>query len=169
MILWVAPTLFILVALMFGVPILLHHDLQRAERLSIRMRSLHPDAGPDALAPARKPSTVLRTVTAIGEAFARSGVLSARTLEHLRQTLQVADFRNANGLGLFVGTKLLLVVGLPFLGVVLLLVLGIELPHQLIVLAVAAIIGLLAPTRPCSICASATCAGWKPACRTHSI
>ncbi len=36
---------------------------------------------------------MLRVVTAIGETIARSGALSTRTLEELRQTLQVAGFR----------------------------------------------------------------------------
>ena len=55
----------------------------------------------------------LRIVTAIGEAIARSGILSLKTLAELRQTLHVAGFRGGSGLGLFVGTKLLLVIALP--------------------------------------------------------
>ena len=42
-----------------------------------------------------------------------AALLLQPNLEELRQTLHVAGFRGGHGLGLFVGTKLLLVVGLP--------------------------------------------------------
>jgi len=92
-------------------------------------------------------SAPLRIITALGEAIARSGALSARTLEDLRQTLQVAGFRARHGLGLFVGAKLLLMVGLPLATLALPWLLHRELPYKPIVMAVAAVIGMLAPDK----------------------
>jgi tight adherence protein C len=83
----------------------------------------------------------------IGEFIARSGALSTRTLEELRQTLQVAGFRGGHGLGLFVGTKLLLIVGLPLATQALPWLLHRDIPYPAVVLAVAAVTGLLAPDK----------------------
>ncbi len=58
---------------------------------------------------------LLRLVSAVGTAIARSGALSEKTLSELQQTLVVAGFRSHNGLGLFVGSKILLFVVLPLL------------------------------------------------------
>jgi tight adherence protein C len=92
-------------------------------------------------------SPVLGFVTAIGEAIARSGALSARTLEELRQTLHVAGFRGDHGLGLFVGTKLLLVIGLPLPVLIAVWLLHLNVPYPTAVAAVAAGVGLLAPDK----------------------
>lgn len=57
----------------------------------------------------------LQLVAAIGTTLARSGALSTGTLGQLEQTLMSAGLRGANGLGLFVGCKLLLLLLLPAL------------------------------------------------------
>jgi len=90
---------------------------------------------------------LLWIITAIGGVIARSGALSNRTLDELRQTLHVAGFRGERGLGLFVGTKMLLVVTLPLAALVVPWLLHITVPYQSAVLAVAAGIGLLAPDK----------------------
>jgi len=60
-------------------------------------------------------SGLLRMVATIGTALARSGLLSTGTLAQLEETLTSAGLRGANGLGLFVGSKLLLLACLPAL------------------------------------------------------
>jgi tight adherence protein C len=55
----------------------------------------------------------LRLVALIGMTLARSGLLSSGTISQLEQTLISAGLRGANGLGLFVGFKLLFLAGLP--------------------------------------------------------
>ncbi|MFI4983098.1 MAG: type II secretion system F family protein, partial [Nevskiales bacterium] len=133
--------------MVLGLPLLLFRALRRAERLSMRLRMVQP--GSDVAQPEtedRLPAP-LRIITAIGEAIARSGALSTRTLEELRQTLQVAGFRGGHGLGLFVGTKLLLVVGLPLASLALPWLLDRDIPYKPAVLALAAGIGLLAPDK----------------------
>lgn len=142
---WVLPALLLGCALILGLTLWLWRDLGRSERLSRRLHmarhsvmAIEPETG-DSL------PTLLRLVTALGETIARSGVLSSRTLEDLRQTLHIAGFRGAHGLGLFVGTKLLLVLGLPMIALFLAWLFGLALPFPALILGGFAGIGLLAP------------------------
>ncbi|HUA77718.1 MAG TPA: type II secretion system F family protein [Acetobacteraceae bacterium] len=57
----------------------------------------------------------LRLVALVGTAIARSGLLSTRTITEFEQTLLAAGFRGGNGLGLFVGGKLLLLASAPIM------------------------------------------------------
>ncbi len=125
----------------------LWREAVQAARLSARLRAIRHAIRPEeaeARADAGLPGPV-ESVAALGEAVARSGIVSSRTLEELRQTLRVSGFRGARGLGLFVGAKLLLTAGLP--GAVLLVtaVLGVELLNATAVLAAAGGVGLLLP------------------------
>lgn len=87
----------------------------------------------------------LKIVSTVGFAIARSGILSAKTLQQLRHTLRIAGFRSARSLGVFVGTKLLLLVGVPIF------IFSVEAPLSVSKLVVAvsvggaAVVGLLAP------------------------
>lgn len=63
-------------------------------------------------------SGLLTPVAALGSVIARSGFLSMRTLADLQRTLQAAGLRGGAGLSLFVGAKLLLLLGLPAAAVV---------------------------------------------------
>jgi tight adherence protein C len=90
-------------------------------------------------------SGLVRLVALIGTAIARSGLLSTRTIIEFEQTLLSAGFRGGNGLGLFVGSKLLLVgalplVALPTLG-------SLPLPHLLrdALIVGSGVLGLIAP------------------------
>jgi tight adherence protein C len=148
---WLAPA--VASALTGGLVVVLtllllfYRDLRRAERLSNRLRLARRSALPAEREPGPELSALVRVVTAVGGAIARSGALSTRTLEELRQTLQVAGFRGSHGLGLFVGAKLLLVVGLPLVTLAPRWLLDLEIPHHTVFAAVAAGIGLLAPDR----------------------
>lgn len=144
---WLAPALICGSAVVLALAWLLWRDLSRSERLSARLRMVRTGGRAAELEPGAGLSPLLAIVTAIGETIARSGALSSRTLEELRQTLHVAGFRGEHGLGLFVGTKLLLVIGLPLLPVAGVWVLHINVPHPAVVVAVAAVIGLLAPDK----------------------
>jgi tight adherence protein C len=144
---WLGPALAGGIAVVLGLSLLLYRDQRRSERLSMRLRTVQPGAAtgePDSEAGLAAP---LRIVTAIGEAIARSGALSTKTLEELRQTLHVAGFRGRHGLGLFVGTKLLLVVGLPLATLLLPWLLHRNIPFPAAIVAVAAGVGLLAPDK----------------------
>jgi tight adherence protein C len=144
---WLGPALAVGVAMVLGLSLLLYRDQRRTERLSMRLRMVQPDpAARDRETEAGLPAP-LRIITTIGEFIARSGALSTRTLEELRQTLQVAGFRGGHGLGLFVGTKLLLIVALPLATQAVPWLLHRDIPYPAVVLAVAAATGLLAPDK----------------------
>jgi tight adherence protein C len=147
MIPWLAIALVGGIAVVLGLSLILYQDMRRSDRLSRRLRMVQ--RGPNQPEPEPEDGLPgpLRIVTAIGEAIARSGALSDKTLEDLRQTLHVAGFRGSHPLGLFVGTKLLLVVGLPLVVLVLPWLLGRDIPYQAAMLAMAAGIGLLAPDK----------------------
>jgi tight adherence protein C len=134
-------------AVVLGLSLVLYRDLRRTERLSMRLRMVQPGAAAPASHIEAELAAPLRIVTAIGEAIARSGALSTKTLEELRQTLHIAGFRGRHGLGLFVGTKLLLVVGLPLATLALPWLAHRELPFPPALLAIATGTGLLAPDK----------------------
>jgi tight adherence protein C len=143
---WVALAPAVGLALIVSL-LLLWRDQRRADRLALRLRMVRPDAGlaePDAGEGLAVP---LRIITAIGEAIARSGILSNKTLLELRQTLHVAGFRGGYGLGLFVGTKLLLVTLMPLAAFLIPLLLRYHPPFHAAIIGLTAIIGLLAPDK----------------------
>ncbi len=88
--------------------LLVQHN--RAERIRWRLRIV---SGGVPSEPASSQQWLIAFVTTLGTAVARSGLLSTGTLAQLEQTLQAAGLRGGNGLGLFVGCKLLLLAGLP--------------------------------------------------------
>ena len=130
-----------------GLLLMLYRDLRRTERLSLRLRMVQPGAAVRGGEIEAELAAPLRIVTAIGEAIARSGALSTKTLDELRQALHVAGFRGRHGLGLFVGTKLLLVVGLPLATLTLPWLVHRELPYPAAILSIVTGIGLLAPDK----------------------
>jgi tight adherence protein C len=144
---WLGPALAGGVAVVLGLSLLLYRDQRRTERLSMRLRMVQPSAAAREREIEAGLSAPLRIVTAIGEAIASSGAHSTRTLEELQQTLQIAGFRGRHGLGLFVGTKLLLVVGLPLATLALPWLLHRDIPYPSAMLSLAAGIGLLAPDK----------------------
>jgi tight adherence protein C len=133
--------------LMLGLALLLFRDLRRSDRMSARLRMARSGGGPAETQTGAGLSPLLRIIVVIGETIARSGALSTRTLEDLRQTLHVAGFRGDHGLGLFVGTKLLLVIGLPLAVLAGVLLSHRNVPHLVAYVAGAAAIGLLAPDK----------------------
>lgn len=89
----------------------------------------------------------LRPVARLGEAVARSGLLSTKTLADLQTALQLAGLGGRAGVGLFVGAKLLLLLGLPVLVLVVTQRLGLFEDHRAIPMAGAAVLGLLLPDK----------------------
>ena len=142
---WLAVVLSCGLAVVLGLALLLWRDMRYASRLSKRLQMVRLGTGPVAPAPGDSPPPMLRMITALGETIARSGALSDKTLDELRQTLHVAGFRGAHSLGLFVGTKVLLVIALPLAVLGLAWLLRLPLPYPVAILAVAAGMGLLAP------------------------
>jgi tight adherence protein C len=94
---------------------LMLRQIQRQDRLARRIRLVHRSAGQttDVIEPSGP--LLLRVIASLGTAIARSGLLSTGTIADLEETLVMAGFRRGHGLGLFVGSKLLLMTCLPML------------------------------------------------------
>ena len=115
------------------------------KRLTARLATARHAAGLASEGAGIDSSAPLQWVSALGNAVARSGVLSDKTVHELEAALAIAGFRGQSGLGLFVGSKLLLFAGLPVMmwfGLAAFGVLGI--PHLGLTVA-AAVAGLLGP------------------------
>ncbi|MDA8051443.1 MAG: type II secretion system F family protein [Rhodospirillales bacterium] len=126
---------------------LLLQAVGRQNRFHARVRLVQASAG---LTTAEPPVTIaghgfLRVVAMIGTAIARSGLLSTRTLLEFQQTLFSAGFRGPNGLGLFVGGKLLLLCLLPLVAFPLLQSMHLPVLLRNILILGSGALGLLAP------------------------
>jgi len=87
----------------------------------------------------------MAVLTLLGRFIGQSGLLPARTLAELKQTLVASGFRGSDGLWLFIGAKITAFIGLPLVALF-------ALPHasgsgvtRLAILAAIATGGLLAP------------------------
>jgi len=134
-----------LLVMMFAGVLL--QSVGRQNQFQARIRHVQASAGLIAAEPpgAASGSGVLGVIAMLGTAIARSGLLSTRTLLEFQQTLFSSGFRGANGLGLFVGSKLLLLCILPLLAF---LALGsVHMPALLrnVVILGSGGVGLLAP------------------------
>ena len=118
--------------------------LRRQERLAARIQSVQ--RGLEHVQPREKPeSGLVRLVAGVGTGVARSGLLSTGTLDQLQQTLNAAGLRGGNGLALFVGSKLLLLLTLPALAWLWLHQIPVAALTRNGAVAAAAVIGLLLP------------------------
>lgn len=124
---------------------LLLRVVQRQDRLAARVSRLRQGIGLELTQQAKSGSTALRIVSKIGAGLARSGLLSDKTVTDLQQTLAAAGFRGNNGLGLFVGSKLLLLALLPVVAWFGLGRLGFSFTVHNAGTATAAVAGLLGP------------------------
>lgn len=102
-----------LATLLLVAGLLLIRASKRQDLVDRRLRSLRERELDATLATAPGPRGVLHLVAALGSGLARSGLLSSSTLAEFRATLQGAGLQGGNGLGLFVGSKLLLLLCLP--------------------------------------------------------
>lgn len=130
-----------------GAGMLLQRQFRHDEKLTARVRSVQRTVGIEtvtALADGSQ-SALLRMVAGLGEAITRRGLLSASALEDLEKRLRTAGFRGRNVLGLFIGAKLLLLIGLPALTWGLLQRTGWSPLPRMAAVAVAGIAGLLLP------------------------
>ncbi len=125
--------------------ILLLRAEQSSQRLTRRIAFIRTAAGMQDLQRSLGPDGLLTWIAALGRTVARSGLLSHKTVSELELTLSVAGFRGPNGLGLFVGSKLLLFFGLPTLAWFGLDMLDLSGTVHLGGTAIAAIVGLLGP------------------------
>lgn len=119
---------------------------RREARLSARLLGVQRRLGVDQVVVTRTfRGSAVGALASIGQMLARSGVLSARTMAELEQTLLAAGFRGSNAIAVFVGAKLSLFFGGTALSIVAVWVLGIAQPFASFVPVLTAILGLLLP------------------------
>lgn len=95
--------------------LLLLRAINAQDRLAARIGVVQAAAGLSRPVRAAASMGPLRLVAAVGAGLARSGLLSDKTVAELELTLAAAGSRGGNGLSLFVGSKLLMLVGVPAL------------------------------------------------------
>lgn len=86
-----------------------------------------------------------QAVTTLGQMILRSGLLPSRTLSDLERALASCGLHGSNGLGLFIGAKILLIVGLPIVALLAMDHIAVPPNLHLALPAAAAVIGLLMP------------------------
>ncbi len=117
----------------------------RADRLARRIRAVRRARGAVVAGAGPEGPMVVRAIAALGNAIGRSGLLSARTLADFEQTLAASGFRRGNGLGLFIGSKLVLMAALPLIALLLTRALALATLSRAGLALAAAVIGMLAP------------------------
>jgi tight adherence protein C len=90
-------------------------------------------------------AAIVNGVAAVGQTILRSGMVSARTLTELENTLAASGLRGAQGVGLFIGGKILLMLGMPALVWILVQRFGLSGIMATLLPAASGVIGLLAP------------------------
>jgi tight adherence protein C len=140
------PLAAALLLVLLGLCAVLARLVTREARLGQRFLAVQRGAGVDQVAAAASPrERFLRALQGLGGLLTGSGLLSARTVAELEQTLQTAGFRGDRALGVFVGAKLVTLVGLPLLAWLALTLTGQSEQVVLLALPMACVVGLLAP------------------------
>ena len=123
-------------------------EMRHEERLAARVRVIHGQS-PTARSAAAQPEAIRVAITsgiaALGQFIMRTGLLSSGTLTDLENTLASSGLRGPQGVGLFIGAKIIAILGLPALTWV--LTRDMALPGMLHTLAIpgAGVLGLLIP------------------------
>jgi tight adherence protein C len=138
--------LLVVLLLLGAVGAAVAHSLQRRERLNARLRAVSQAGRPGHDAEGAKSGYgAARLIALIGNAIARSGLLSAKTISGLEHTLASTGLRGSSALGYFIGTKILLMVIAPLLALELLQHFQVSLLLRNLCIAGAAMVGLLGP------------------------
>lgn len=121
--------------------------MRRHKRIRQRLLEAQQIEGVIAESQARraKAPPLAESVASLGFAVVRAGLLSKGTVTELERTLQAGGFRGANGLGLFVGSKLLLMVAMPLVAYLLLHNVHMKSLLHIACVAGAGVVGLLLP------------------------
>ena len=126
--------------------LLLLAHLRQEDQLTLRIQDVQRRTDlPSDVRLVMRSGSLLRPVAALGGLIARSGLLSTRTLTELQQTLHTSGLRGQTGLSIFVGMKLILLVGLPFAAFATMTQLHWWPSYWTILVGGAAILGLLGP------------------------
>lgn len=131
--------------MLIGAALLLR--LSEAQR-RVRRRLAYA-SGAAVVSPGRRGDGVrglpMAALTRLGRFIAQRGLLPARTVAELKQTLAASGFRGSDGLWLFIGAKIAAFIGLPVLGLFALPLADARPVTRLVLLAGLGAGGLLAP------------------------
>ena len=132
--------------LALAAALLLVHRSRQERLVHQRLRAISGDRRrePRAIAAAGGP-WLLRSVAHLGTAATRSGLLSRATIGELEQTLAAAGLHGRNGLGLFIGSKIMLLICAPLAAWLLLRAFPLAGPLARLLPPAAGAIGLLLP------------------------
>jgi tight adherence protein C len=135
-----------LAALVIGLALLVTRLAATEGRLAARLLYVQQRAGIDQVGRSSNPrERATRALQSLGGGLIGTGILSARTVAELEQTLQSAGFRGDRALATFVGAKILSLLGVPALVWLALLVSGQAEAHLALALPLSLVIGLLLP------------------------
>jgi tight adherence protein C len=137
----------LLLLAMFVSALLLVRDLDRQERMADRIRVIHGErvqdrAGTD-LAAMR--AALLRAITHVGQTITRTGIVSRKTMGDLERSLSASGISISQGIAVFIGSKVILVVTLPLVGWLVARHMEFSGGLRTLVPAIAAVVGLVLP------------------------
>lgn len=141
-------TAFVLTLAMVASGIALMRRSQREEKLRDRLRMANGTYIARTAQAAQAPmagAALARMVAAIGGRIAKSGVLSRKTVDELEKSLAVAGMSGRSALGMFIGCKILLLIGLPLIAVLVTQQVEMDSTMSNLLPAAAAIFGLVGP------------------------
>jgi tight adherence protein C len=143
LILTLVGAVFLLVA---GMGILLLIDFERNNQLSRRLAVVTEGLDPhEEIETKNEGPLALRLISGFGMIVVRSGMLSRKTLAEITATLEGIGFRGGRGIGLFIGSKILLTLLGPVLGFLLARHLGLSHFWLLVCTAGGLVVGMLSP------------------------
>ena len=140
--------LAVLAAAFVGGSLLLMRALEQQEKVKARLtRAVNPNVPVAITDTPRTDSSgaALDAVAKLGSALARSGLLPAATRAEFEQTLAQAGWRGGQGLGLFIGSKVLGMTLLPTLAILAFRGSAMQPMTFYAVVSIAFAVGLLAP------------------------
>ncbi|NGM22070.1 type II secretion system F family protein [Roseomonas stagni] len=128
------------------VGLVLARTLRDEQRVAMRLLAVQRSVGVDQVAvPWSFRRAVLQGFGHLGSALTRAGILSPRTVADLEQTLSAAGFRSSGALPVFLGAKIVMLVAVPLFVFVLVTVAEVQQPMKGMLLAMAAVAGMLIP------------------------
>lgn len=137
-------TLMLLGILLMGIVML--RESGRRQRVENRILMLHGKTPAHAgLQREALRVVVMRYLAKFGQAILRTGMISASALKDVEKTLAMSGLRGSQGVGVFIGCKILLVTGCPLVVWLLTRNMALSTLFHAMLPAIAAILGLIAP------------------------
>ncbi len=129
-----------------GLAVLLLVEFERDNQLAKRLAVVTEGGGDHAETEVKHEGPLaLRLISGFGMIIVRSGLLSRKTLAEITATLEGIGFRGGRGLGLFIGSKILMAIIGPFVGFFLAKRLGLSHFWLLACTGGGLVVGMLAP------------------------